>query len=115
MYTIMANIRIDEIRAAASRGNTEGGDALDAIPDGAWSRRIEASVTLEQVMAAMRQLPESMREVLALVTIEGLSYNEAAGVLGVPVGTVMSRLARARAELMRRIGWEPGGLQGSLA
>lgn len=104
LFSIMHNLRIDHIRAAAVRGIQEGADALELIPDLGWSRRVEASVTLEQVAQTMRQLPEAMREVLALVPIEGLSYQEAADVLGIPVGTVMSRLARARAELMRRLG-----------
>lgn len=111
MFKIMSNIRIDQIRAEAARGPSEGGDALDAIADHVWSRQTEASVTLEQVMKVMRQLPEAMREVLALVTIEGLSYREAADILEVPIGTVMSRLARARAELMRRLGLEPDGME----
>ncbi|MBL6751852.1 MAG: RNA polymerase sigma factor [Nevskia sp.] len=103
MFTIMQNLHIDEIRAASARGINEGSEALELVEDHQWSRRVEAGVALDQVVRIMRQLPESMREVLALVPIEGLSYQEAAAVLGVPVGTVMSRLARARAELMRRL------------
>lgn len=108
MFTIMHNLHIDQIRAVATRGINEGAEALESVPDHEWSRRIEASVTLQQVMEVMRQLPVSMREVLALVPIDGLSYQEAAAVLGVPVGTVMSRLARARVELMRRLQLDPG-------
>jgi len=103
MFTIMQNLHIDEIRALAARGTREDADVLELIPDHQWSRRIEAGLALERVVQVMRQLPESMREVLALVPVEGLSYQEAAEVLGIPVGTVMSRLARARVELMRRL------------
>lgn len=61
--------------------------------------KIEASIMLRQVLQAMGQLSENDRVVLALVCIEGLSYNDSAATLGVPMGTVMSRLARARHRL----------------
>ncbi|MEL6999990.1 MAG: sigma factor-like helix-turn-helix DNA-binding protein, partial [Pseudomonadota bacterium] len=51
------------------------------------------------VRDAVADLPETQRAVLALVAIEGLAYQEAAEVLDIPVGTVMSRLARARSKL----------------
>lgn len=54
-----------------------------------------------QVRRAIERLPEEFRETLVLRELEGLSYKEIAGVLEVPVGTVMSRLARARDLLMR--------------
>ena len=72
-------------------------------------------MTLAQVSEAMRELPAPMRELLALVPIEGLSYREAAAVLDVPVGTVMSRLARARAELMSRLNLTGDLTDGTLA
>jgi RNA polymerase sigma-70 factor (ECF subfamily) len=103
MFRIMKNLYIDEIRAASARGIEAGPEALEEVPDHQWARSVEGSMTLAQVSDAMRQLPAPMRDVLALVPIEGLSYREAAEVLGVPVGTVMSRLARARAELMSRL------------
>jgi RNA polymerase sigma-70 factor (ECF subfamily) len=102
-FRIMKNLYIDEIRAASARGIDAGPEALEQVPDHQWTRRVEGSMTLAQVSDAMQQLPAPMRDVLALVPIEGLSYREAAEVLGVPVGTVMSRLARARAELMSRL------------
>jgi RNA polymerase sigma-70 factor, ECF subfamily len=61
---------------------------------------------LGQVQAAMNTLPEPQRAVLSLVAIEGLSYREAAEVLDVPVGTVMSRLSRARESLLPLVGGE---------
>jgi RNA polymerase sigma-70 factor (ECF subfamily) len=102
-FKIMKNLYIDEIRAASVRGIDAGPEALEEIPDHRWTRRVEGSMTLAQVSDAMRELPEPMRDVLALVPIEGLSYREAAAVLDVPIGTVMSRLARARSELMSRL------------
>ena len=66
---------------------------------------------LAQTRAAMAALPEGQREVLALVAIEGLSYREAAETLNVPVGTVMSRLSRAREALMPKLGLTQGGRQ----
>jgi RNA polymerase sigma-70 factor, ECF subfamily len=56
--------------------------------------------TIELVRAALEQLPVEFREVIVLREIEGLSYKEIAAIVRVPIGTVMSRLARARERLM---------------
>jgi RNA polymerase sigma-70 factor (ECF subfamily) len=103
MYKIMTNLHIDELRSTARQGVDAGPDALDEIPDDVWQRRVDGKLSLGEVADAMSNLPVAMREVLALVSIEGLSYREAADVLEVPIGTVMSRLARARTELMARL------------
>jgi len=65
--------------------------------DGA--RAMEAHLTLERARACIARLPEDQRSVLLLVSVEGLAYKEAAEVLDLPIGTVTSRLARARAAL----------------
>lgn len=103
MYRIMQNHWIDQTRAHKRHGIEADPELLEQIPDELWARRIEAQITLERVVAVMQELPEAMRVVLALVSVEGLSYQDAAQVLEVPTGTVMSRLSRARAELMRRL------------
>lgn len=66
----------------------------------------EQSADLAKVMAAFETLPTDQRDVLQIVAVLGFSYSDAADVLGVPVGTVMSRLSRARAALKQRIGYE---------
>lgn len=99
MFRILRTGWIDRARFRARRPEADP-ETLDTISDdGLAERRTEAKMTLEKVRAAMAHLPEEQREVLALVAIEGLAYREAAEVIGVPVGTVMSRLARARARL----------------
>ena len=57
---------------------------------------------LGQTMAALMTLPDEQREVLVLVALDGLSYKDVAEILGLPIGTVMSRLGRAR-EALRRV------------
>ena len=64
-------------------------------------RAIEARLTFDMVRRAVGTLPETQREVLLLVCVEGLSYRETAETLGLPMGTVMSRLARARLAIAR--------------
>ena len=59
----------------------------------------ESSVRLQQIRKAFLTLPEEQRAALHLVAIEGLSYQDAAGALGIPLGTLMSRIGRARAAL----------------
>jgi RNA polymerase sigma-70 factor, ECF subfamily len=63
-----------------------------------------ASLMLDAVQAAMRSLPEEQRIVLLLVCVEQLSYAQVAEMLAVPIGTVMSRLARGRTALRHLVG-----------
>jgi len=66
-------------------------------------RRVEARLALDEVRRAVNHLPPDQRTALLLVTVEGLSYQEAADVVQVPIGTIMSRLARARMALQAQL------------
>jgi len=100
LYTIVKHAWIDEVRARARRERTfEGGGQVDDIPD----HRGDASGTLS-VEQAMERLPEDQRLAVALVLIEGLPYKEAAQIIGVPMGTLTSRLARGRQALQELLG-----------
>ncbi len=100
MFKIIRNLLIDDFRSPRRR--------LVHIPwqedrftanTGNGSRRMEARFKLERVAQAMQQLAESDRVLISLVCIEGMSYRNVAETLEVPMGTVMSRLARARKKL----------------
>ncbi|MCC7273222.1 MAG: RNA polymerase sigma factor [Alphaproteobacteria bacterium] len=108
MFRIVQTIWIDQMRARAVRGES---DAIDPElqPTDETVRRAEARMSLQAVQKAVVRLPEEQRAVLMLVTVEGLSYKEAADALGVPIGTVMSRLARARAAVQSMTGLSAGG------
>jgi RNA polymerase sigma-70 factor (ECF subfamily) len=100
MFRILRTGWIDRVRWSGRRPGTSDPAVLEALSDdGRAERAAEARLTLARVRRAMDELPPEQREVLALVAIEGLSYREAAEVLGTPIGTVMSRLGRARARL----------------
>lgn len=108
VLTILNNVCIDHARRRQTRGTEAPMEELDAVPDTNWSRSVEARITLEQVLGVLAELPDAMRAVLSLVAVEGLTYEEASNILKVPIGTVMSRLSRARIELMRRLGSDGG-------
>ena len=72
----------------------------------------EARLDLARVRAAMDRLPQEQREVLMLVCVEGLRYREVAEMLDIPIGTVMSRLARARVALAEDIGLDARDAEG---
>lgn len=99
MFRICKNIWIDEVRARQVRQREAQGQNIDIHdkPDG--EARIMDSITLDNVYAAMQKLPDEQRVALSLVAVEGLSYKNAAEVLQVPIGTIMSRIARARKHL----------------
>lgn len=98
-FRICRNLWIDQYRAARTRQQATDNPVLQEqnISDG--SRRTENEIQLQQVQNAMQQLSEEQRSILSLVTVQSMSYQDVADVLDVPVGTVMSRIARARASL----------------
>jgi RNA polymerase sigma-70 factor (ECF subfamily) len=99
MYRIAQNIWLDRMRANKVRGEIVDVEAVQELP-GADGREItESQLTLEEVDTALGRLPAEQKAVIALVCIEGVSYKEAAEISGVPIGTIMSRLARARQAL----------------
>jgi RNA polymerase sigma-70 factor, ECF subfamily len=101
MYRIMQTIWLDRLRAGAIRTAFLREQVEEPAVDGV--RDMHARITLRRVRQILEQLPEQQRSVLLLVCVEGLSYREASAVLDVPIGTVMSRLARARQTLMDRL------------
>ena len=94
----MRSIWFNELRAQrirAGKGLVDPEGVL--VTDG--ERQVETNIFAAQVLKQVLGLPEAQRETLLLVYVEGLTYQEAARVLDVPVGTVMSRLAAARRKL----------------
>jgi RNA polymerase sigma-70 factor, ECF subfamily len=108
MFRIMRNLWIDETRKSRRQGPHEDvDDSLDlAGDDGVKTTELRSEASA--VEQAVLRLPEEFRSVLVLVCVDELSYREAADVLGIPIGTVMSRLARARKAVANDLGLEPG-------
>jgi RNA polymerase sigma-70 factor (ECF subfamily) len=107
MFKICKNLWIDNRRAYAVRVRAATRPELADEPVVSGEDVALRELTLREVERAMALLPEEQRLVLSLVAVEGLAYREAAEVLDTPIGTVMSRLARARAALARH--FEGGG------
>jgi RNA polymerase sigma-70 factor (ECF subfamily) len=98
LFTIMRNLFISRWRMTRSRPEVVSSDAVETeeLPvgpeqDGALARR--------DLLAGLDRLTDDQRQVLLLVSVAGLEYSEVAGILRIPVGTVMSRLSRARESL----------------
>ena len=94
VLTILRHVRSNRLRARRRKPELVGADEdIDAIP------AVEVTlqqVTDEEVLAALSALPSGYQEVIVLADVEELSYKEIAGVLEIPIGTVMSRIHRAR-------------------
>lgn len=100
MFRILQTIWIDHVRAQKRRRTESDEEAILAFSDDARiEERAAARSELEVVRTEIQKLPEDQRVVLSLVSIDGVSYAEAAAILEIPIGTVMSRLARARRKL----------------
>ncbi|MFK2892857.1 RNA polymerase sigma factor [Dyella flagellata] len=103
VFAIARNAWRDELRARNRSQNLfapeEDGDTVADVAAAPPAQRLELAM-------ALAALPPDHREVVALVLVEGTSYSEAAELLEVPVGTVTSRLARARATLQAHLGTE---------
>lgn len=101
LFAILHNLAINGMRQSRRRGSPV---ALDDAPASmlAAPPAQDHAVRHWELMRALARLPDDHRSVLLLVSVEDLSYAETAAVLGVPMGTVMSRLSRAR-EALRRL------------
>ena len=102
MFRIVQTIWIDQVRSRDVR-KEDGDIAEDRLGSDEPVRRVEARLALAEVRRALDRLPPDQRAALLLVTVEGLSYKEAAEVVQVPVGTIMSRLSRARIALQLQL------------
>lgn len=97
LFTILHNLYVNQVRRRAAEPLLVS-DSTPGLPE-APSAPEPGAVDVEDLRRALARLGPNHREVLLLVGLEQLSYREAAETLGIPVGTVMSRLARAREQL----------------
>jgi RNA polymerase sigma-70 factor (ECF subfamily) len=107
LFAIMRNLFWDRFRGGRPDPLSLDGDSelslYDTLADQTAQPEAEVlnQIAAEEVVAAVEELPELHREVVLLVDVEGFAYKDAAAVMGVPIGTVMSRLHRARRQLQK--------------
>jgi RNA polymerase sigma-70 factor (ECF subfamily) len=99
MYRIVQTIWLNRINSQKSRNRHLSMITATMEPAYDGGAQIGSRLTLERVRQFVWQMPEEQRVVLLLVAVEGLSYLEASDVIGVPIGTITSRLGRARIAL----------------
>jgi RNA polymerase sigma factor (sigma-70 family) len=102
LFTILHNLAISQFRQSAARGRHV---TIDETNESEFARSAVQEQTLmyQDVLNKLATLPDDQRAVLLLVAVEDLSYADAARVLNIPIGTVMSRLSRARDRLQQEI------------
>ena len=100
LFTILHNQNVNEIRRSVREGVVVAVE--DVAPVLTVAPRVGASLQLRDLERAIRLLPEEQRQVILLVGLEGMRYEEVAAVLDIPIGTVRSRLSRGR-EMLRRL------------
>jgi len=97
LFTVMHNVFVNQVRSAAVSRTVQLDDSIAEQPQPQSTDRLE----IRDLDAALQALPEEQRTVVLLVGLEQMTYDEAARVLEVPIGTVMSRLSRGRERLRR--------------
>ena len=105
LFSIMHNLRVDQLRRPNLTTHSIDEGNFEVPTRATQNDRLE----VRDLESALRQLPDEQREVLLLVALEELSYAEISSALGIPVGTVMSRLARGRERLRLLMGERPSG------
>ena len=111
LFAIMRNLFWDRFKGGRPEDVSLDGDGEFALydtlkdPSAMPEADVLDRIAADEVVRAVERLPELHREVVLLVDVEGFSYKDAAEVLGVPIGTVMSRLHRARRQLQRSL-WD---------
>jgi len=103
LYAIMRDSRVGELRRRSRAGLVKSVDDL-APEEGEAAGEQEDQAAVRSIAEALEQLPYFHREEILLVALEDMSYREVAKIIGAPVGTVMSRLSRARSALSARLG-----------
>jgi RNA polymerase sigma-70 factor (ECF subfamily) len=106
LFAILHNLAVSRLRQKARRGEHL---ALETVGDSAALSQApdqEHRLRHAELLRALADLPEDQRSVVLLVSVEDLSYAEAARVVGAPIGTVMSRLSRGRERLRRAMAGE---------
>jgi RNA polymerase sigma-70 factor (ECF subfamily) len=96
LFTILVNLHRNAMRSTRRRSDTVD---LGSIPEPATPPAQPGHMALAELARAIELLPLDQKEALLLVTLEGLPYKDAANILGIPTGTLISRLGRARAAL----------------
>ena len=96
LFTILLNLHRNALRTSHRRGETVD---IDTVPELSTPAPQPGHIALAELARAIETLPPEQKEALLLVTLEGIPYAEAAGIIGIPLGTLMSRLGRARAAL----------------
>ncbi len=101
LFTIMHNVYVNAVvRRARVAERSAGPEELGQVPS---AERAESDLQLRELDRALATLPAEQREALLLASLEGLSYREIAKVAAVPIGTVMSRVSRARERLRQLV------------
>ena len=98
LMTLMMNVWRNELRSQKVRLGAGVEDAENVLSFDGGSR-METNIFASQVLTAVSKLPEAQRDAVLMVYLEGWSYAEASIAAGVPIGTIMSRLAAARSSL----------------
>jgi RNA polymerase sigma-70 factor (ECF subfamily) len=97
LFTIMHNVYVNQVRRSSSGPRFV--ELPEQEPPGQASTQAESAVNLDNLQRSLEYLSPDQREILMLITVEGLRYKEVASILDIPEGTVMSRLSRARQQL----------------
>lgn len=114
MYRIAQNCWFDRLRSKKSHGEFHDIDDMHDLAGSDGRKDMETRLTMREVSRGIANLLPEQQVLVALVYVDGLSYKDAAEITGAPIGTVMSRLARARSALYEAIHAErPGALQRS--
>ena len=113
LFTILRNIHLNQLRHSSRRPHETSYDDMPEPPSHSAPAQGHG-MAIRDLGLALDKLPDQQREVVLLVGLEDMSYKEAAEILGVPIGTVMSRLARGRESLGRLMDGETANDTASL-
>lgn len=109
LFSIMHNLHVDQLRRPGLALQELDDDALVPAPEHTPGQ----SIAIGEMDAALARLPLGQREVILLVALEQMPYEQVAATLGIPVGTVMSRLSRGRERLRELLDGRPAGSHGA--